>query len=199
MKKIILSTVAILAFGFANAQDTKTAGSMGFAKGDLFLSGTVNVSNEKTGDVKEDGLTVSPSIGYFLADNWALVGGIEFGSTKDDDGVADPVKTSSFGVNAGVAYFFTPANQFSVSLGGNISYTSSNFDNGVVDVDTKEIGVNVPLGLHYFVSDKFAIMAQWGGLGYTTNDNGGDDADKTNNLSLGLNMDSIGFGLLYKL
>ncbi len=36
MKKILLSALAVMAFGFANAQDSESAG---FSKGDLFVSG----------------------------------------------------------------------------------------------------------------------------------------------------------------
>lgn len=197
MKKIILSAVAILAFGFANAQDKKEGGA-GFAKGDLFLSGRLNFSNEKTGDVKNDGLTFAPSAGYFLTDNWALVGGLEIGSTKNDNGVTS-TKTSTTGINVGANYYFTPANQFSLSLGGRISYMTSKDDSTGTDVDTKEMGLRVPVGLHYFVSDNFAITAEWAGLGYSTNDNGGDGAEKTNTIDLDVNMKNIGFGLLYKL
>ena len=44
MKKIILTVAAVFALTFANAQDKKE-GSEGFAKGDLYLSGTVGFSN----------------------------------------------------------------------------------------------------------------------------------------------------------
>jgi len=197
MKKIILTIAAVFALSFANAQDKKEGGS-GFASGDLFFSGRVNFSNSKTGDVKNDDLTFAPSVGYFLTDNWALVGGLEIGSSKDDNGVTS-TKQSSTGINVGANYYFTPANQFSLSIGGRISYTASKDDSSGTDVDTKEMGLRVPVGLHYFVSDHFAITAEWAGLGYTTNDNGGDGADKTNTFGLDVNMSAIGFGLLYKL
>jgi len=111
-------------------------------------------------------------------------------------------KTSGFGLSAGVAYFFTPADKFSVSVGGVLSYDTAKQDAlfaGSDDVKTNTIGLNVPLGLHYFVSDNFAITTQWGGLGYSSSKPDYTGADATNKLSLGLNMDSIAFGLIYKL
>jgi len=198
MKKIILTVAAVFALSFANAQDKKE-GSAGFAKGDLYVSGTANLSNEKTGDVKTDKLTLAPGIGYFLTDNVALEGNLNISSGKDVDATTlAETKKSGFGVAVGVKYFWTPASQFSLSIGGKISYDSNKTDTGV-STTSKVIGLNVPVGLHYFVSDSFAITSTWGGLGYTSDDNGGDGAEKTNKINLGLDMSAISFGLIYKL
>jgi hypothetical protein len=197
MKKIILSVAAVFVLSFANAQDKKES-SEGFAKGDLYLSGTFNFSNEKTGDLKEDNLTIAPGLGYFITENLAIEGSIGFVSGKQDDGI-DEFKTSGLGISAGVRYFWTPADKFSLSLGGAASYTSIKLDDGTSDATVKVIGINVPVGLHYFVSDSFAITTTWGGLGYSSNDNGGDGAEKTNSINLNLDLSSVNFGLIYKL
>lgn len=204
MKKIILTVAAVFALTFANAQDKKE-GSEGFAKGDLYLTGTANFSSEKTGDFKTDSFTVAPGLGYFITENLALEGSLGFTSGKDsvdlfNDGDIYEVKTSGFGINAGVKYFWTPASKFSLSIGGNISYASIKTDvDGLGDSTSKVIGVNVPLGLHYFVSNDFAITSSWGGFGYSSNDNGGDGAEKTTGFNLGLDLSTISFGLIYKL
>lgn len=189
---------AVFAISFANAQDSKES-SEGFAKGDLYLTGTAAFSTEKTGDAKVDGFTLAPGVGYFLSENLALEGQLMFNSGKDDDGAGSELKTTGFGIAAGVKYFWTPASKFSLSIGGNISYMSTKYDNGATDATFKEIGVNVPVGLNYFLSDSFALTSTWGGLGYSSNDNGGDGADKTSGFNLGLDMSSISFGLIYKL
>ena len=202
MKKIILSVVAVMAFGFANAQDKKEGGA-GLAKSDLYLSGTVNISSSSTGDAKENGFTIAPGVGYMLSDNLALEGSLGYGSTKETNAAGDDtLDRSEIVIAAGARYFFTHANAFSLSIGGGVSYgmgTDKALVPGGEDVKTKELSINVPVGLHYFVSDNFAITTTWGGLGYSTNDNGGDGADKTNGFELGLDMNSISFGLLYKL
>lgn len=198
MKKIILTVAAVFALSFANAQDKKES-SEGFAKGDLYLTGTAGFSSEKTGDAKVDGFTLSPGVGYFLTENIALEGGLSILSAKNDDGAGNEEKANGFGFNAGARYFWTPASKFSLSVGANISYTSTKFDDGTFDVTEKEIGFNIPLGLNYFVSNDFALTASWGGFGYSSNDNGGDGADKTNGFDLGLDLSSINFGLIYKL
>lgn len=197
MKKIILTVAAVFALTFANAQDKKEGGA-GFSNGDLYLTGTAGFNSEKTGDAKTDGFTLSPGLGYFVTDNIAIEGMLSYESAKFDNGLGE-TKTNGFGIAAGAKYFWTPANQFSLSLGANISYMSTKVEAGGGDVTEKEIGFNVPLGLHYFVSDDFAITSSWGGFGYSSNDNGGDGADKTTGFNLGLDLSSISFGLIYKL
>jgi len=198
MKKIILTMAAVFAVSFANAQDKKE-GSEGFAKGDLYLTGTAGFASEKTGDAKIDGFTLSPGVGYFLTENISLEGGLSILSAKTDDGAGNEEKASGFGFNAGARYFWTPASKFSLSVGANLSYTSTKVDDGTFDVTEKEIGFNIPLGLNYFVSNDFALTASWGGFGYSSNDNGGEGADKTTGFNLGLDLSTINFGLIYKL
>ncbi len=198
MKKIILTVAAVFALTFANAQDKKES-SEGFSKGDLYLTGTASFSSSKEGDAKVDGFTLAPGVGYFLSENLAIEGSLGFTSGKDDDGAGNELKTTGIGINAGVKYFWTPASKFSLSIGGNISYVSTKVDFGGGDSTAKEIGINVPVGLNYFVSNDFAITSTWGGFGYSSNDNGGNGADKTTGFNLGLDMSTISFGLLYKL
>ena len=199
MKKIILTVAAVFALTFANAQDKKeSTGGPGFASGDLYLTGTAGFDSSKTGDLKEDNFRVSPGLGYFLTENIALEGQLTIESGKTDNGVTEN-KTNGFGIAAGAKYFWTPASQFSLSLGARLSYMSEKEDDGVVDSTSKIIGLNIPVGLNYFVSNDFALTAEWGGFGYSSDDNGGDGAEKTNTFNLGLDMSTISFGLLYKL
>ncbi len=202
MKKIILSVVAIMAFGFANAQDKKEGGA-GLAKSDLYLSGTLNISSSSTGDAKESGFTVAPGLGYMLSDNIALEGSVGYTSAKETDGAGDDtLDQSGIAISAGARYFFTPANAFSLSIGAGVSYgmfTDKALVAGADDVKVTAISLNVPVGLHYFVSDNFAITTTWGGLGYSTAKSDVDGAEATNGLELGLDMSSISFGLIYKL
>jgi outer membrane protein len=202
MKKIILSVVAVMAFGFANAQDKKEGGA-GLASGDLYLTGTFGISNEKEGDRKEDSMTIRPGVGYMFSDNMSIEGSLGYTSGKTTDAAGnDTSDMSGFGLSAGVKYFFTPADNFSLSIGGALSY-DLNTDKALVagqdDVKTTVIGLNVPVGLHYFVSNNFAITTRWGGLGYTSSKDDTDGADAANGFKLGLDMSSISFGLIYKL
>ena len=194
MKKIILTVAAVFALSFANAQEK---GSEGLASGDVLLTGDFSFSSASKGDVKVDDLTLSPGIGYMMSDNLAIIGQLSVSSGKTDNGAGTEVKNSGFGIAAGVRYFLTPASKFSLSIGAQLGYASNKEDDGVADVTVKTTSLNVPLGLHYFVSNNFAISSTWGGLGYASEDDG--SADKTTGFGLSVGMSSISFGLLYKM
>lgn len=183
MKKIILAAIAVMGFSAANAQTT------GFSKGDAFISGAFNVGTEKTGDAKSNDFTLVPSVGYFVSENVALGAKLGFGSSKVDD-----AKENSFTVGAFGRYYFTPASQFSVYGQAGLDFTNHK----VGDFKSNELGVNVGLGLSYFLSNHFAIEATWAGLGYSVNNNGGDGADKTNKFGLGTDLRDVSFGVIYK-
>ena len=196
MKKIILTVAAVFALSFANAQEK---GSEGLASGDVLLTGDFNFSSTSTGDAKTGDLTLSPGVAYMMSDNLAVIGQLAISSGTDDDGAGTEIKTSGFGVAAGVRYFLTPASKFSLSVGGQVEYASAKAEVGGVSATAKTTAFSVPLGLHYFVSNNFAITSTWGGLGYASNDNGGNGADKTSGFGLSVGMSSISFGLAYKL
>ncbi len=202
MKKIILTVAAVFALTFANAQDKKeSTGGPGFANGDLYLTGTAGFNNTKTGNAKADGFTLSPGLGYFIADNIAIEGQLTYTSGKDNNTVDFPgqdFKTTGFGIGAGARYYWTPASQFSLSIGANVTYMSTKEEVGSASRTGKEIGLNIPLGMNYFVSNDFALTSTWGGFGYSSNDNYG-VGDKTTGFNLGLDLSTIKFGLLYKL
>ncbi|MCK6606853.1 MAG: porin family protein [Flavobacterium sp.] len=195
MKKVLLSAVALLAFGFANAQEEEK-GNGGFSKGSMFISGAVSIDSEKTGDAKSSGFEIAPKFGYFVTENIAIGGKLGYESMKADNGFVDTTDRTALTVGAFGRYYMTPASQFSLFGEFGVDYTS--WDNKLADVQENEIGVNLGLGLSYFLNNNWAIEATWAGLGYTTNDNGGDGADKTNSFGLGADLRSFGFGVIYK-
>ena len=196
MKKVLLSAVALLAFGFANAQEEEK-GNGGFSKGSMFVSGAVSIGSDKTGDDKSSGFEIEPRFGYFVSDNIAIGGKLGYRSDKAEDAfLGDTQDEARLTVGAFGRYYFTPASQF--SLFGQLGLDYSSVDNKLNDVKENEIGVNLGLGLSYFVSKNWALEATWAGLGYTTNDNGGDGAEKTNSFGLGADLRAISFGAVYK-
>ncbi len=214
MKKIILSVVAVMAFGFANAQDKKEGGA-GLAKGDLVMTGTVgfaSVSNaDGIKDAKASTFTLSPGAGYMMSDNLMLRAGLDVTSGTLNSGApgADDAKTSGFGVNLGATYFFTPADKFSLGLGGRFSYASQSQD-FFVDEETGEvvaldedlkvntISFEVPLSLHYFVSDNWAITSEFAGVGFESSKADVEGAEAQTTIGVNLDMSALKFGVLYK-
>ena len=94
-------------------------------------------------------------------------------------------------------HFSWSCSKFSLSIGGELGYATAK--NDVTDIKVNVIGVNVPVGLNYFVSDSFAITSEWAGLSYTSAKADTDGAKAATSLGLGLDMSTISFGLLYKL
>lgn len=191
MKKLLLTAAAVFAFGFANAQEG------GFAKGDIFVSGAFGISSEKTGDAKSSEFEIEPKIGFFVTENIAVGGKLGY-KTNNAENAAGIKTTDEAALTVGAfgRYFITPASKF--SLFGQLGVDYSSIDDKLDDEQEKEIGINLGLGLNYFVSKNFSIEATWAGLGYTSNDNGGNGADKTNSFGLGADLRSINFGLTYK-
>jgi hypothetical protein len=208
MKKVLLSVVALLAFGFANAQEKKEGGA-GLASGNIVLLGDFNYTSTSQDDVKSSVFGLAPGVGYMMSDNLMLLGSIGISTGTVSSPGTEDVKINGLGLNAGVRYFFTPADKFSLSIGGQLGYGSISSNLGVDefgdqevladDVKTSTISFNVPVGLHYFMNDNFAITTTFGGLGYSSSKADTDGAEAKNTFGLNLNMSSLSFGLLYKL
>jgi len=194
MKKVILSALAVFAFGTAVAQEGN--GNGGFSKGSMFVSGAFSIASEKTGDNKGSGFEIEPKFGYFVTESIAIGGKLGYASMKAEDATGDTMDATALTIGAFGRYYFTPASQF--SLFGQAGFDYSSIDNKLADVKENEIGINVGLGLSYFVSNDWAIEATWAGLGYTSNDNGGDGAEKTSSFGLGADLRAISFGVIYK-
>ncbi|SEQ21900.1 outer membrane beta-barrel protein [Flavobacterium urocaniciphilum] len=196
MKKVLLSAIAVFSLTFANAQEEEKGTGMGFGKGDLFMSGALSIGSQKTGDVKANGFEIEPKIGYFVSENIAIGGKIGYASMKAENAGVDTNDMSALSLGAFGRYYFTPASQF--SLFGELGVDYSTIDDNLADVQQKELGLGLGLGLNYFVSDNWSIEATWAGLGYTSNDNGGNGAEKTNSFGLGGDLRAISFGVNYK-
>jgi outer membrane protein len=205
MKNVILTVAAVFAFGFANAQDKKESTGEGFAKGDVFVSGSVGFASEKTGEFKTNGFDFSPKAAYFVSENIAV--GISLGikSVKISEG-SDDAKNSTMSAGAFARYYTTPASKFSFfgQLGFNYnSYDSEYYVDNSGNLalgDSKGNGFDVMLspGVNYFVSNNFALEASFGALGYETTKPDYSGAEATNTFGLNVDMSTIKLGLVYK-
>ena len=196
MKKDLLSAVALLAFGFANAQEEKA--NEGFAKGDLFVTGAFTLGSEKTGDVKSSSFEIAPQVGFFLTENIAIGGKLGYKADKAENAGGDTQDDAGFTVGAFGRYYFTPASKFSLFAQLGLDYSSME-DKLATDYTEAELGLGLGAGLNYFVSSNFSIEAGVAVLGYSSNDNGGGSGvDKTNNFSFGGDWRAVTFGVNYK-
>lgn len=134
MKKVALFFALMFTVLITSAQ---------FKKADKFVEGTVSYSKSTGADAIYG---IQPTLGYFVTDRFAVGASGEFGKNKDG------VKTT--GVNAfGRCYV--------LNIGKNLK-TFSQLNVGTTSVDnagikTSAFGINVGLGVNYFVSSKLAL------------------------------------------
>ena len=106
MKKIILSAIAVFAFGFANAQDAADGGQT--AKGKWLIEantgfGAITPANTSFGYASQGDfktMSLGAEGGYFVMDNLAIKLGIGYNSI--DNGVAD---ANGFAYKVGAKYY----------------------------------------------------------------------------------------------
>ncbi|WP_299228755.1 outer membrane beta-barrel protein [uncultured Psychroserpens sp.] len=203
MKKLLLiAAVAVFGLTTVNAQDENTTG--GFAKGDVYATGTVGYTNAKFGDIKTDNFTFSPAVGFFISEYIALEGTVILGfgeSSIDLEGETFSVDNSTFGGGVGATYFFTPAKQFSFTVGAGVAYTNTKTEVDVEDsaeLSTDTFGFVVAPGLNYFVSNCIALRASVGAISYTSSKLDVDGAESLNTFNIGLNLSDVNFGVTYK-
>lgn len=150
--------VAVLAFGFANAQDSA---SYGFSKGNILLEGNLEFSstNNKNTEVKTNSLDFNPKVGYFVTDKFAVGVELEIGSGKTETAGTETSKSSNF--NAGVFgryYFLELGQRFKTYAEAGIGFGSEKNKAGLApEVKATGVSAGAGLGINYFVSDSFAI------------------------------------------
>ena len=197
MKKVLLSAVALLAFGFANAQE-ETKGNGGFSKGDVFVTGafTFGSTNDKDLEVKTNGFEIAPKVGYFLTENIAIGGKIGYKSEKVETVGVDTKDMAGLTLGAFGRYYFTPANQF--SLFANLGLDYSSMENKLADYKVNGIDAGLGLGMNYFVSSNFSIEAGVAVLGFSSEKADVTGADGKTGFNFGGDWRAVTFGVNYK-
>lgn len=216
MKKILL-LAAIIACGYANAQEnvTEAPASEGFKKGDVILTGAVAFSGTKTGEIKGSSFSVMPSAGYFLTNNIAVGVSLGYGHSEEDVyiGLDSPYPqmanqvANTFSADVYGRYYFTAAKKFSLfaQLSAGFATSKREFEGTNIEFKTNSFGAAIAPGISYFLTSHLALEASFGIINYTTYNpenidiyGYGADEDTTNNFNIGLNLSNIYFGLVYK-
>ncbi|OYQ46341.1 outer membrane beta-barrel protein [Flavobacterium aurantiibacter] len=186
----MFSVIALAAVSFANAQD-----QVGFAKGDLFLTGSLGYSTEKIGDLKNDELFIAPAVGYFVSENIAVGARVGYGtSTITDETTGADIDSNTLTFSGFGRYYTTPAANFSFFVEAAAGY------NSIEIADAKSNGFNIGIapGINYFLAKNFSIEATVGVLGYSTIKPDADGAESTDTFQLGLDATNLTFGLNYR-
>lgn len=197
MKKIILSILAVAAFGTANAQDGD-ATVKGFAKGDMFAEGSFSI---RSGDV-EDSWSFTPKVGYMINDKIALGGFLAFSGSEDNANN----KVGRFGLGAFARYYFLSlgadkAFQAYGELGLGYSSIKTDPAGGGSSTDSA-MNANIDLGINYFFTSHWAATFELANI-LSYNNTNPENGDNSSDLNVEVNLfNNIfaqpQFGLLYK-
>ncbi|WP_264534891.1 porin family protein [Flavobacterium sp. N1736] len=190
MKRIILSAIAIMAFGFTNAQETKFG-----------LKGGLNISNF-SGDT--EGIDFKSRIGFNigafveikLSDKFAIQPEVLYstqGATADDfadfeTGITGDVAFKLNYINIPVMFKYYVAEKFNIEAGPQIGFLTSakttttlNGYSGEHDMDVKDSFESVDFGLNlgaaYDFTEHFSAGLRYNlGLANTAKTEPGDDS-----------------------
>ncbi len=193
---IMMAVIALCVAGVSAQKGTWYLGTSGIApfSGEGFgdLSPITGVTMSKTGDAKTTTYGIAPEVGYFFADNMAVGLGIFYAGQSNDSGIEgdDTEKFNMFGFNPYFRYYFLGNGNFKMYGQLNVLYASGKEDGA--DDSLTNFGVNIKPGISYNLSDRFAINATFGELGYASQKFG--DGDATNTFGLDLDMSSLMFG-----
>ena len=198
MKKLFIAS-AIALFATVSAQESDSS-VKGFVKGDTFITGAVGYASTKTGNDKTNAFTVAPSAAYFVTPNVAVGARVGYLNLTNDDSI---VKTKLDQFSAGIygRYYWMAASRFSIFAELGADYTNSSYDDGIVPtVKAKSNGFGVAFapGINYFLDNNFALEAKVGVAGYSSDKPDFAGAKSTDNFSIGLNLNDITLGLVYK-
>jgi len=187
MKKIILTIVALSAFSFANAQNKKES-KLGFAEGDVFVSGTLTFgSDSKVTNYKQDNFVFAPSLGYFVTDNIALGINLNVGSgSVQATSSSGTSKTSTFAAGLAGRYYFTPASQFTLFGELGVAYGGVKSTPAIGTAQkVNSFGVAFTPGLNYFVSKNFSLETKIAVLSYVSAKGDWTGAENASSVRLG--------------
>lgn len=202
MKKVLLTAVAVFAFGFANAQEeVKT---FGFSEGDVFVEGNLGFSstNNKNTEVKTSGFDFNPAVGYFVTEKFAVGLELMVGSGKREVAGVDVAKNSNFGAGVFARYYFLDLGErFKTYAQAGVNFNSEK--ESVSDYKASGLGLGAGLGIQYFVTPRIAInFGLTDILSYNSfKEDGGKNTSSFNgNVNVFNNFfDTASFGLTFKL
>lgn len=170
MKKIILSTVAILTFGFVNAQEKE---DMSFGvKGGLNISTITNVNDVGVSSSSLIGFHVGVFGEFMVSDKFAIQPELLYsaqGIKLDIDGDKGDLKLDYINIPVMAKYYVAEA--FSLEFGPQIGFlVSAKAKSGGVSEDVKDqfksTDVSLGFGANYNFAEKFMLGARYN-LGLT--------------------------------
>ena len=184
---------------FAAVKAQVSTSTEGFAQGSTFITGAVGFASESIAEEKTSGFTIAPSVGYFVTPNIAIGAKLGYTSLKNEEG-SDEETTDLLTAGVFGRYYWMPASKFSIFAELGADYRSLTEDDNTISNEYKSNGFAIQLapGMNYFLNNNFALEAKVGVLGYSSDKPDYTGAEATDNFNIGLNLNDITLGLVYK-
>ncbi len=191
MKKLILSLTAVVVLALnVNAQTEK---------GKWIIGGSASYDSQKSdadGAKASQSLSIVPSAGYFVSDNFALGTGVGYNYSKTG-GASATGQNEAIVVNPFGRYYVGLSDQFkffgqaAVPLAfGTVKSVDASGDTGAKVGSSTSVGVALSPGFAYFPTKKIGIEFAFRGVSY--NDYKVEDANGNNIAGAGSERFSIG-------
>jgi outer membrane protein len=199
MKKVILAFAAMVATIGVQAQTNQ---------GRLFINGQISAysqSVERDDDEKASGVALTPSVGYFVADRFAIGLGLGIESQRSEDIInnTERSETSSQVTIAPFARYYVPTSNdkfhFFAQARLGIGFGNTKTKNGSVTVESgkyQAIDFAISPGFAYFPSDHWSVELSFRGLFINSNNPDGND-NNTTTVGLGVNSLAPSVGVSY--
>ena len=212
MKKTLSIFPLLLIYFGVNAQleqgNVSLGGSFSFSTRNIYddnPSGDVNINS--------NGFSFRPRIGYLVSDRAIFGLGFEVYTHSNDiqeNSLTRKYNTTSFSVEPFYRYYFSVGDKFGLFLHSAVSYGFSKTKNSETnDLGTSEtaitgrrFGLGVWPGINYFINNKWAVEAGFGGIGYSIAKNKSDgetsDAEsKMNGFHANFGISSFSLGVKF--
>lgn len=195
MKKIAAAGIIFLTLGtIVNAQTTQGTLSVG---GQLQFA--ADKQTDSDGDTKTNSFELSPSVGYFVADNLMVGASIYVGTGKTTFGPNNETKVTSFGGGPFARYYmFTKNEAFAFYGEAGVGFNGTKQVNGNNSRKGSSIGAYVAPGFAWFPTQHWSIDLQLSLLNFRSNTPDKDNKDnKTTSFSFGVDSWSPSLGVRY--
>lgn len=149
---------AFAVFGLSKSNAQEVVPTYGFEEGNILLEGGIgfNSTKDKNSDSKTNAFSISPKLGYFITDDFAIGVDAGYSTSKRERLGATTSEVNSFGAGVfGRYYFLELGNRFKTYTELGVGYDSTK--DKLADVKSDGFGAGLSLGLNYFVTDNIAI------------------------------------------
>ena len=175
MKKIILTLITLIAFGFSYAQENQ-AKKLGYSEGSSFLTGSFKFEDNQAGSNRP--LNVAIAYNKFIMESVSY--GISLGVNSNQ------MKANDYTLGVNLRKYYAAANQFSV-----FSHIGSTLNIPAVKGGDDELNTFVGPGFSYFVSENFVLETSLALLNFKIN-------NQVQSFTLNSDFSNVKFGIAYK-